>query len=121
MNATQQVIATAMLALVAALATSALAQEATPDPAPQTGTKTRAEVQAELDQARHDGSIDSWSDRYALSLKSVRPRTMVIAELVAARVSGELDRLNSENSFMHPPQRVPATPTIAQAQAVTHH
>ena len=78
-------------------ATSAFAQEATSDTWQQVqATKSRAEVQAELLQARKDGSIKFGSAGYIEPLKSVRSRAEVRAEVAQARASGELDAINGE-------------------------
>ena len=52
--------------------------------------KTRAQVQAELFQARADGSIKVWSTSYnhMAAVKSVRARADVQAEAVAANLNG---------------------------------
>jgi hypothetical protein len=63
-------------------------------------TKTRADVQAELAQAKRDGSIKVWSTSYnpLTVAKSVKSRTEVLAELKAAQSSGELSAFTSEDS-----------------------
>ena len=63
-------------------------------------TKSRADVQAELAQAKRDGSIKYWSTSYnPLALyKSVKTRDQVVGELQAARSSGELNALTGEDS-----------------------
>ena len=63
-------------------------------------TKSRAQVQTELAQAKRDGSIKAWSTSYnPLALaKSVKTRNEVVAELQAARASGELSAFTSEDS-----------------------
>lgn len=63
-------------------------------------TKTRAQVQAELLQARADGTTKVWSISYnPLALaKSLKTRDEVRAEAVAARVSGESVALAGEDS-----------------------
>lgn len=65
-----------------------------------TQTKTRAQVQAELQQARADGSIRVHSISYnPLALaKSLKTRDEVRAEALAARASGEADALVAEDS-----------------------
>jgi len=59
-------------------------------------TKTHAQVQAELAQARADGSIKVLSLGYLPSVKTSRSRSDVVAEVMAARRSGELDRIDAE-------------------------
>lgn len=87
-------IATAAFALLGA--TSAFAQEATPDTWQQVqSTKSRADVHAALVQARQDGSIKFGSDGYIEPLQSTRSRAEVRAEAVQARASGELEAINS--------------------------
>ena len=53
-------------------------------------TMTRAQVQAELAQARVDGSMKVWSTSYnhMAAFKSERSRDAVAAEAVAANLSG---------------------------------
>jgi hypothetical protein len=99
MNATRSLSA---LALLIAVSGAALADDPTPDTyrdmAPS--GKTRAEVQAELQQARLDGSIKVWSNQYnpLTVAKSLRSREAVRAEVIAARNAGELNALNGEDS-----------------------
>lgn len=90
------------------VATGAFAQEATPDTWTQTGaTKTRAQVLAELDQARQDGSIRSGSIGYDFVAAATpsRSREEVRAELAHARSSGELAAVNDEAYHFTPPTR----------------
>lgn len=95
MKATHRLIATVVLAVAGAGA--AFAQEATPDTWAQVAaSKSRAQVQAELQQARKDGSIKSWSAGYIEPLRSVKSRDQVRAEFNAARASGELEAINGE-------------------------
>lgn len=63
-------------------------------------TKSRAEVRAELDQARRDGSIRVSSIAYnpALDSQSLKTREEVRAELLAARRSGQAQDLIGEDS-----------------------
>ena len=99
MNTTRTLSA---LALMLAVSGAALAESPTPDTyrdmAPS--NKTRAEVQAELQQARQDGSIKVWSTQYnpLTVAKSLRTREAVQAEVIAARNSGELHALTGEDS-----------------------
>lgn len=96
MQATRQVIVTALIALFGAGA--AVAQEATPDTWIAAGatTKSRADVQAELAQARRDGSIKAASAGYLPRIASTLSREQVRADVAAARASGELAALNGE-------------------------
>jgi hypothetical protein len=83
----------------ATLGAVAFAQEATPDTWMQTqATKSRAEVQAELEQARKDGTIGFTGSNYnfAARVPAVKTRAQVNAELMAAKESGEFHALNSE-------------------------
>jgi hypothetical protein len=59
-------------------------------------TKTHAQVQAELAQARADGSIKVLSLGYLPTVQASRSRSEVQAEVMAARRSGELDRIDAE-------------------------
>ncbi|MBL8324067.1 MAG: DUF4148 domain-containing protein [Rubrivivax sp.] len=80
---------TILAATLAALASgAALAQEATYDyPTAGVGTVTRADVQAELAQARRDGSMRVWSTSYnhMAAAKSLKSRDDVRAEVLAER------------------------------------
>ena len=88
-------IAAAALALLGS--TAAFAQEATPDTWQQVqATKSRADVQAELAQARKDGSIKFGGAGYIETLQSTRSRAELRAEVAQARASGELDAINGE-------------------------
>lgn len=101
--------AAAALALSAALTGgAAVAQEATSDAwmaAPS--TLSRGEVQAQLQQARRDGTIRAWSAGYIEPVKSAKLRAQVVAETLAARRSGELDAIQAEAPALNPAQ--PAT------------
>lgn len=83
--------AVALLSLAAAV--TAHAESPTPDDSATmafTQTKTRDQVQAELFQARADGSIKVWSTSYnhMAAMKPVRSRADVHAEAVAANRAG---------------------------------
>ena len=61
-------------------------------------TKTRADVLAELQQARTDGTINAWTSRYMEPVRTHLTRAEVrTATLVAIR-NGEYDALNREGS-----------------------
>lgn len=94
-------IIAAVLALAAA--TSVSAQEATYEmPQPVASTTTRMAVNAELLQARADGTLQLTElDRQSYgSFVSTRSRAEVAAETRAAAASGELQALHGEtNSF----------------------
>jgi len=89
-------IAAAAIALLGA--TSAFAQEATPDTWMQVASsKTRAQVQAELAQARADGSLQVFRAGYIETVKGApKARAEVRAAIEAARASGELQAINGE-------------------------
>ena len=88
----------ALIAAVAlTLAGSAFAQEATSDAwMGAAATKSRAEVQAELQQARATGLTKSWSAGYMEKLNSTASRSDVALAARSARANGELDRINAE-------------------------
>ena len=98
---------TATLYFVIALATgtAAYAQEGTRDfQQPGAATRTRAEVKAELAQARAAGQLDSRGEAYGgfprEQTASTQTRSQVKAELNAARRAGELQTHNeSYGSF----------------------
>jgi hypothetical protein len=88
-----------------ALATAFSAQAESPMPEDQnaqvwTSTKTRAQVQAELVQARADGSMRVYSIGYnpLAVAKSTASRDEVKAEVAVARAQGTLDVMTGEDS-----------------------
>lgn len=82
---------------VAASAGNAFAQEATPDGwSDVVSTKTRAQVMAELKQARADGSIKAGGAGYLNPIVSQKSRADVRGEVLAAARSGELARIDAE-------------------------
>lgn len=88
-------IAAATLALLGA--TSAMAQEATPDTWQDIAvSKSRAQVHAELLQARKDGITKAWSAGYMEKLTPAKSREQLRNEVALARASGELDAINGE-------------------------
>ena len=98
MNKLSLVLATAALSTLGAASTVALAQEATYDyPQAVTSNVTRAQVQAELAQAKRDGSIRVWSSSYnhMAAAQSLKARADVRAEVLStnraemAAVTGE--------------------------------
>ena len=92
-------IALAAIAAAALLsAGSVLAQEATPDTWLQqaSATKSRAQVQTELQQARASGLTKAWSAGYMEPLRQSALRATVRAETLRALRSGEVDAINAE-------------------------
>jgi hypothetical protein len=86
----------ASLALVFA-AGSALAQEAGSDNWMNAGaTKSRAQVQAELAQARADGSIKFGALGYLEKAQGQWSRADVVASVHTAMANGEIHRINAE-------------------------
>jgi hypothetical protein len=86
-----------MLVLVAAvLPFAASAQEATPEPATAVSTLSRADVRAALDDARANGGMKVFRAGYIEPASSARSRDAVMAEVRAARASGELASVNAE-------------------------
>ncbi|MCW5635138.1 MAG: DUF4148 domain-containing protein [Rubrivivax sp.] len=82
-----QVIATAALAT---LGTAAFAQEATYEyPQPATSTVTRAQVQAELADAKRTGFMRRWSTSYnhMAAAQSLKSRADVRAELLGTSLA----------------------------------
>lgn len=106
----KQVLAVTAVATAALLgAGSAIAQEATPDTWMQSGgSKTRAEVQAELVAARQSGLTKAWSAGYMEPLRSRLVRAEVKADTVRAIASGEFKAINAEVYSFTPaaPERV---------------
>ena len=98
-----------------AVAGSAFAQEATSDAwMDAAATKTRAQVGAELKQARADGSIKAASAGYLPTVTVSKTRAEVRAEVLAAARSGELARIDAE-AYAFDGQRVPSQSTrVAQ-------
>lgn len=80
-----------------AIAGSAFAQEASSDAwMNAASTKSRAQVQAELKQARADGSMKTMSAGYLNPVLNAKSRDAVRAETLAAARSGELARIDAE-------------------------
>ena len=96
MNAAQSLIVA--IALTAAAAGSAFAQEATPDTWLQGvhSSKSRADVSAELIAARQSGLTEAWSAGYMEPVRSSALRTEVKAQTAQAIRSGELKAINAE-------------------------
>ena len=70
------------------------------DSAAAVSTKTRAQVVAERDQAKRDGSTKVWSTTYNqfASVKTTTTRGAVSAETLAQRRAGTLNAMNGEDS-----------------------
>lgn len=95
MNATQSLIAA--IALTAAAAGSAFAQEATSDAWQQVqSSKSRAEVSAELSAARQTGLTMAWTQGYIEPVRSSALRAEVQSRTLQAIQSGELKAINAE-------------------------
>jgi Domain of unknown function (DUF4148) len=101
---TRTVITTLSAALTLAFAGHALAQEATVDTASFGTSKSRAEVQAELAQARAAGQLigNEADELRAAPQPGTRSRADVTAETRDAAASGELKALNAEASSYLP-------------------
>jgi hypothetical protein len=88
-------IAAVTLALIGAA--PAFAQEATSDAWMDiASSKSRAEVQTELQQARASGLTRSWSAGYIEPMKAGKTRAEVVSATLAARASGELEQIGAE-------------------------
>ncbi len=95
MNTTQSLIAA--IALTAAAAGSAVAQEFMPAPAATTGAVSRAEVVAQATAVARAGSLrDSYDHRPMQTQTSTLSREAVRAEARAALASGEIARMTAE-------------------------
>ena len=96
MTATRNLIIA--IALTAAAAGSALAQEATPDTWLHSAKSTlsRADVSADLQAARQSGLTKSWSAGYMEPVRNPALRAEVQARTLQAIQSGELKAINSE-------------------------
>ena len=98
MNPFKQVPFVLTLALVGAGAS--VAQEATPDTWMDiASTKSRAEVKAELAQARANGGMAVFSAGYIEPMRSQMTRAEVVAALQRARISGEARLIDAEGQY----------------------
>jgi hypothetical protein len=90
-------IASALVIAAAAVAGNAFADDITIDTTPFTGSKSRAEVQADLAQFKRAGT-SPWSTQYnpLAKFQGVKTRAQVVAEYTAAR--DEVAALNGEDS-----------------------
>lgn len=94
---------------------SAIAQEAYPDTwvNKTVSTKTRAQVQAELQAALNDGSMEIWDiDYQPPTFKSVRTRAEVRAEAAQALRNGDIALINTPD---YPYSSVAQRGTVRQA------
>ena len=120
-NAHVIAIATSFAAL-AAFAGSARAEDATYElPQPAVSTKTRAEVRAELLQARAAGTLLATEADFQKQpvFASTKSRAEVQSEVRAAAASGELDAQTGEPQGFAAPRialRRAATPVITAAR-----
>lgn len=97
MNTRQLFASVAVSALAALSGTAALAQEATPDSwMSPTLTQTRDTVQADLAQARADGSIRFSRAGFIETLRPTKSRAELQSEVAAARSNGELQSIGGE-------------------------
>lgn len=96
---------------------SALAQEATSDAwMNAASTKSRAQVQTELAQARADGSIKFASSSYMEKIKVAKSRADVATETRAALANGEVARIQAE-TYAFEAQRPAASSNTRLAQS----
>ncbi len=110
MNKLSQVLATAAVAAIGFAGTPSFAQEATyDDPQAAASPTTRMQVQAELAQARRDGSMRVWSTTYnhMAAAKSMRTRADVSAEVLGADRAA-LAAMSGEDSGSFALSRQPA-------------
>lgn len=123
MKSRNTLIAASFAAFAALSGNAAFAQEATYEmPIPAVSNITRAQVQAELVQARRDGSMRVWSTSYnhMAAAKSLRTRDDVVAEVIAEHRNANALVLNGEDSgsfaFARQLRVTPAATTIAAAR-----
>jgi uncharacterized protein YdbL (DUF1318 family) len=95
---------------------AAFAQEASSDAWMQAAmSQSRTQVQAELQQARKDGTVRATSAGYMTPFKPVATRAQVRFELTNARVNGQLDAIDAEaQAFVTP--RSHTLPTVLAAK-----
>jgi len=90
-----------LAALMIVAAGAAMAEDRAPDAfvAEAVSSKTRAQVVAELEQGRRDGSIKAATSTFnpLRDARSLKTRDEVKAELAEAKASGEFAVLNSED------------------------
>lgn len=103
--------------LMLSLAGAALAEAPYPDDSKFVSTKTRAEVIAELAQARANGELPineaTYPDKAIASVASTKTRAEVIDELKQARANGELPI----NDASYPDKTIAAAPVSTKTRA----
>ena len=118
----KQLIALSALALAG---TAVLADDITPEPAPFVSTRTRAELKAEVLQARARGELLAAGEEefVATPVRSTLARATVKAEVLQARTNGELIPAGEQLAAAHPVRRSQhaAADTLAQAQVPAAH
>lgn len=116
MNKLTQVLATVAVATIGYAGAPAFAQQATYEyPQAVAAGATRAQVQAELAQARRDGSMRVWSTSYnhMAAAKSLKSRAEVQAELRGADRSAAASMLGEDSgSFALSRQPVRGATTV---------
>jgi uncharacterized protein YdbL (DUF1318 family) len=102
---TKSLIAAVAFAVIGT--TPAFAQEATSDAwMAAAATKSRAEVQAELQQARTSGQMRVFRAGYIEPLKASKSRAEIVAETLAARDNGQIEQIDAEAyAFSAQPQQ----------------
>jgi hypothetical protein len=107
----KSLVATTSFALALLGSGAAFAQEATSDAWMQAAmSSSRTQVQAELQQARKDGSIRAGSVGYLPPFKAVASRADVRTAAMTALRSGELERIDAEaQAFVAPRSQIAPT------------
>jgi hypothetical protein len=109
----QSILATTTFAFALLGSGATFAQEATSDAWMQAAmSKSRTQVQAELQQARKDGSIRAGSVGYMTPFKPVATRAAVQADTMTAMRSGEIDRIDAEAQAFAAPARTRIAATV---------
>jgi hypothetical protein len=109
-------ILSSLLAISAAVSSTAFADDITVDTTPFTSTKSRAEVQAELSQYQRAG-VNPWAQDHnpLADFRSTRTRAQVTAEYIADRDQVEaMTREDSGSSYLA--QRTPAIAPVFAGQ-----
>jgi uncharacterized protein YdbL (DUF1318 family) len=107
----KSLVTTASFALALIGSGAAFAQEATSDGWTKAAMDmSRTQVQAELQQARKDGSIRATAAGYMTPFTPVAARADVRSDVMTALRSGELDRIDAEaHAFVSPRGQVAPT------------